>query len=108
MPKDALVAPAATVTLAGTDAKSGCPLVSVTTAPPAGAGAVSRTVPVDEVPPVTVAGFSVREDSALGEGVIPEIFDTKPSFCALSIPRKFGWNEPGVAGKFVEVVVPPT
>jgi hypothetical protein len=50
----ALVAPAATVTLAGTDA---APLLedSATCAPPAGAGPSSETVPVTGVLPVTLA-----------------------------------------------------
>jgi hypothetical protein len=39
-------------------------LVSVTTAPPAGAGPVKVTVPCDAVPPVTEVGFSVRVDIA--------------------------------------------
>jgi hypothetical protein len=47
----ALVAPAATVTFAGTVATAVLLLVSVTNAPLAGAGAFNVTVPVDEVPP---------------------------------------------------------
>jgi hypothetical protein len=55
----ALVAPAATVTLAGTVATEVLLLVSVTAAPPAGAAPFKVTVPVDEVPPVTLVGLSV-------------------------------------------------
>ena len=59
----ALVAPAATVTLAGTAAAD--PLLErATTAPPVGAAPPSVTVPVDGVPPLTVAGLSATEDSA--------------------------------------------
>ena len=49
--KVALVAPAATVTLAGTVAAAVLALLRPTTAPPAGAPAVNVTVPCDELPP---------------------------------------------------------
>jgi len=54
--KVALVAPAATVTLAGTVAAA-LLLESATAAPPAGAGAVKLIVPVEELPPPTLAGL---------------------------------------------------
>jgi hypothetical protein len=57
--KLAVVAPVATVTLAGTCAAPGLLLDSVTTTPPAGAAAAKVIVPVDEVPPITDVGFSV-------------------------------------------------
>src|SRR5437762_586642 len=59
----AVVAPAATVTDAGTVAALVLLLVNATTAPPAGAAALSVTVPVLFAPPVSVAGFSVIEAS---------------------------------------------
>ena len=64
----ALVAPAGMNTLDGTLAT---PLLleRMTVAPPAGAGALSVTLPVEDcTPPMTVLGFSVSEDSIGGGG----------------------------------------
>lgn len=60
--KAALVAPAATVTLAGALATLPLLLVSVTTAPPDGAAPLSVTIPVEELLPLTLSGFSVRPE----------------------------------------------
>jgi hypothetical protein len=57
----ALVAPAATVTLAGTVAAAVLLLVSVTTAPPAGAALVNVAVPVEPFPPTTLVGLTASE-----------------------------------------------
>lgn len=61
--KFALVAPAATVTLAGTLATAPLLLDSVTTAPPAGAAPVNVAVPCDAPPPATLVGLSAMLDS---------------------------------------------
>src|SRR6266436_4515667 len=59
----ALVAPAGTITLEGTLAAAVLLLESATCAPPAGAGPLSVTVPVeDSVPPMTLVGLSVSEE----------------------------------------------
>jgi hypothetical protein len=66
--KVALVLPAGTVTLDGTLA---APLLleSITCAPPAGAGLLSVTVPVEDPkgPPTTLFGFNVSEET-VGRG----------------------------------------
>ena len=54
-----LVAPARTVTLAGTVATVAFELERLTRSPPLGAALVKVAVPVAEAPPVTVAGFRV-------------------------------------------------
>lgn len=54
--KLALVLPAGTVTKAGRVADAVL-LASETATPPVGAGPLSETVPVVDVPPVTLAGF---------------------------------------------------
>src|SRR5437773_11673016 len=60
--KVAVVLAAGTVTVEGTLAAA-LLLESVTCAPPAGAGPLSVTVPVDDcVPPVTLVGFNVSEE----------------------------------------------
>ena len=60
--------PAGTVTLVCTVAAE-LLLDSGTTAPPAGAAAVSVTVPCDEFPPTTLVGLRATEDRAAGTAV---------------------------------------
>jgi hypothetical protein len=60
----AVVAPAATITLAGTCAAAVLLLDRVTTAPLAGAGPLSVTVPVEDMPPITDEGLRLTEASA--------------------------------------------
>jgi hypothetical protein len=60
--KLALVVPPATVTLAGTVATPVLLLDRLTTAPPPGAAALNVTVPVEELPPVTLDGLRLNED----------------------------------------------
>jgi len=72
--KLALVAPAATVTLAGTLAEPGRLLDRVTTVPPVGAALASVTVPVAGLPPVTLLGLTLNEESAGGGGGVPAGF----------------------------------
>ena len=63
-----LVVPAATVTLNGTIAAAVLLVESATVAPPAGAGPLNVTVPVEGVPPMTLVGFSVSEETVGGGG----------------------------------------
>ena len=58
--KVAVVELAGTVTLEGTVAAAVLALDSETIAPPAGAGPVKITVPVEGVPPMTDVGFKVK------------------------------------------------
>jgi hypothetical protein len=66
----AVVEPAGTVTLAGT--KAGEPFVHKSILmPPEGAGALSVTVPVADIPAVTLVGFTETSDRvALVAGVM--------------------------------------
>lgn len=66
--KFALLAPAGTITLDGTCAAE-LLLESITSAPPAGAGALSVTVPVEDcVPPITLDGLNVKEETVGSAG----------------------------------------
>jgi len=67
--KAAVVAPAGTVTDAGTCAAAVLLDVNATTAPPVGAGLSKVTVPVDDTPPSTVAGFTLTALSAAAAAV---------------------------------------
>ncbi|MCK7490004.1 MAG: hypothetical protein MZU79_07120 [Anaerotruncus sp.] len=59
----AVVWPGATVTEAGTCAVAVRLLLRVTTVPPAGAGPVNVTVPVDGFPPRTLLGLRIRDEA---------------------------------------------
>jgi len=62
----AVVLPARSVTDAGTVAADVLLLASVTGAPPAGAGPLRVTVPVELTVPISVDGFNVTELNAGG------------------------------------------
>ena len=66
---DALVAPAAIVTLDGTLPTAVLLLESVICAPPDGTAPLRVTVPVEEFPPVTLVGFSKSEERTGATGV---------------------------------------
>ena len=87
----ALVAPAATVTFAGTVAAAVLLLDSATTAPPDGAALVNVAVPWELLPPTTVNGVSEIADSAGGDvagcGVKVRTADHAPAVPAEFTPR---------------------
>jgi len=64
--KFAIMAPAGTITLAGTAATAGLLLESATAAPPEGAAALRVTVPVEGLPPTTLVGFRLNEERVVG------------------------------------------
>src|SRR5262249_26934408 len=69
--KVAVVAPAGTVTFAGTVA-AGLALESVNSTPPAGAATAKLTRPVDETPPTTLAGGRGIEAKSGGNGRVAD------------------------------------
>ena len=75
--KLAPLVPAAMVTLGGMLAVPGRLLDRVTTVPPAGAGLGSVTVPVAELPPVTLFGLTLNEERVAGGGGVPAGFTVK-------------------------------
>jgi len=69
----AVVTPARTITEAGTCAAAVLLEVKLTIAPPVGAGALSVTVPGDDVPPRTVAGLTLNPLSAATAAVTVKV-----------------------------------
>ena len=84
-PKVALKAPAATVTLAGTETTDAFALLSVTTAPPLGAAPVNVIVPCAAVPPTTEVGLTLTAERLAGD-------DVEPPPCAVN--RRVAENGP--------------
>ena len=82
--KTALVTPAATVTLAGTEATLAL-VPNAITAPPAGAAALRVTVAVEGLPPTTLMGFRLTKE--IWDHVIgPVGFQFTPLFVLLYTP----------------------
>ena len=75
--KVVLVAPAGTVTVDGTVAAPGWLLVSDTTVPPDGAALGSVTVPVAGLPPATLVGLTLKDESVAGGGGVPAGFTVR-------------------------------
>jgi hypothetical protein len=86
--KLALVCPAATVTLEGTVATDVLPLWSVTVAPPEGAAPLRVTVPVELLPPLTLVGFRVSDESVNDGLMISDaIWELLPSVAVIVAVR---------------------
>src|SRR6185295_6711237 len=64
-----LEAPAATVTLAGTEATDGFALLRFTNAPPLGAAPVNVTLPCNVLPPTAEVGVKLTAERLAGVGV---------------------------------------
>jgi hypothetical protein len=79
----AVVAPVGTVTLGGTVAAA-LLLESVTTTPPFGATPARVTVPVEELPPTTLAGSSVTEESTVAD-MESAVVRVVPAYSALIV-----------------------
>jgi hypothetical protein len=77
MEKLTLVAPSATVTVAGTVAEPGIRLKTDMTTPPGGAGAGTVIVPIAELPALTVPGLTVKADNVGGGGGVPGGFTVR-------------------------------
>lgn len=100
------VAPAATVTLAGTVPAAVGVDARAITAPPVGAALVRVTVPVTAKPPVTAATFVVIPDIAAAGGVTVTVaVPVELLVVAVMVAAVLAVTEPAVTGK-VAVFVP--
>src|SRR3989442_7390885 len=107
--KSTLVAPAATVTLAGTVAILVSPVASSITAPPAGAAALRVTVPAEGLPPTTLAGFRLTEEIS-DHAIRPVGLQLTPLFVLLYAPlvAVLAYKVVGVRGSSVRAWTSPT
>jgi hypothetical protein len=103
------LAPAGTVTFAGTLALVGLLLVSVTTTAPE-VILLSVTVPTELVPPTTVVGFKVTDESAAGDGaftvIVVDLFT--PEYVAVMLPTVVELTVVVLTVKFVDVALAGT
>ena len=96
--KVATMAPAWTVTLGGTVAAEFW-FDSVMMYPPAGAGPLMVTLPVDPLPPVTLAGLRVNESNPGGKTVRTAVLGEAPPIC----PETVTATVPGTTLGFVAI-----
>ena len=106
--KVAPVAPAGTVTLAGTVATPVLLLVNVTTVPPAGATSSIITVPCEVLPPLTEVGLSAKEAMVTGKGAgftLSVADSVAPPAEAVKVTRV--WNDTSLVEAVKVAVVAP-
>jgi hypothetical protein len=95
-------------TVEGAEAIAGLVLVSVITAPPAGAGPLSVTIPVDAPPPPRIVGVRVKEMAEAVGFTLRTVLRVFPASEAVSVAETVVVTVCVVAENVAEVAPPKT